>query len=536
MFRHDLNQTEFVDFLMPFGGRLSSKNRWVKLAKIIPWNEIEEIYRQSFKDTKMGAPAKSGRIAFGALIIKERLGITDEETVDQIFENPYLQFFLGLHEFSEKALFAPSMMVYFRSRFSQEDFEKINTTIIARASSDLATLENHPSSEDRPDPDPPKSSSSGQFDDSNAPDDDSSEVMCHAGKLLIDATCTPADITYPTDLKLLGEARTKLEGYLDLLHKPYVGQFSKPRTYRQKARRQFLAIAKQKKPGIKKIRKAIGQQLRYLKRDLGHIDQYLKIEPQCLARLTTYELKCLQVIGTLYEQQKLMYEKRKRSVEDRIVSISQPHVRPIIRGKTAKPVEFGAKVSISHFEGGFVTLHRLSWDAYHEGEDLIAQIEDYHRRFGFYPESVHADMIYRTRANRAYCTEKGIRLSGPALGRPRKVTTENTKEIENRKKQTRQDELDRIPVEGKFGNAKRKGTLERIKAKLAHTSVSVISIGLIVLNLDTWLRRHLRHLLLGLKLGLISLQESARGWRSALKIHRIYLRISASGNLVFSEN
>ncbi len=97
-------------------------------------------------------------------------------------------------------------------------------------------------------------------------------------------------------------------------------------------------------------------------------------------------------------------------------------------------------------------------------------------------------MIYRTRANRAYCKELKIRLSGPALGRPRKTTVENAAELKVQKKLARQDELDRIPVEGKFGNAKRKGTLDRIMAKLAHTSESVINIGLIVLNLDTWLR------------------------------------------------
>jgi len=255
MQRNDPKQTEFIDFHMPFGGRLSPDNRWVKLAKMIPWNEVEELYRKSFEDTKMGAPAKSGRIAFGALIIKERLGITDEETVEQILENPYLQYFLGLHEFRESALFASTMMVYFRSRFCQDDYDLINAKIIALAAADLAQ-KSQASSQD----DSQKSPPSSDDDDEVAP----AAPPSHEGKLLVDATCTPADITYPTDLKLLGEARAKTEAYLDLLHEPYIGEFSKPRTYRQKARRQFLAVAKQKKPGIKKIRKAIGQQLRFI--------------------------------------------------------------------------------------------------------------------------------------------------------------------------------------------------------------------------------------------------------------------------------
>jgi len=365
------------------------------------------------------------------------------------------------------------MMVHFRTRFGQEDYDVINAKIIALATglSPEQAAEATPSDNDSGDDDGPPSSPPNK------------------GKLLMDATCTPADITYPTDLKLLGEAREKTEAYLDLLHQPFAGQRKKPRTYRQKARRQFLTIAKAKKPGAQKIRKAIGQQLRFIKRNLGHIDHHLKLEPGALVRLTSYQIKCLQVIHRLYLQQLEMYETRTHSVADRIVSINQPHVRPIVRGKTGKKVEFGAKISISHVQGSYVSLHRLSWDAYNESSDLISQIESYRSHFGSYPVSVHADAIYRTRANRAYCKENQIRLSGPALGRPRKETEENAAELKAQKKQNRQDELDRIPVEGKFGNAKRKGTLERIMAKLSSTSVSVINIGLIVLNLDTWLRK-----------------------------------------------
>lgn len=406
----------------------------------------------------------SGRIAFGALIIKERLGITDEETVEQIAENPYLQYFLGLHEYREKPLFNPSMMVHFRSRFGEEHHQRINTRII-----ELTTRGEAPAPED----------DDNQDGDGTGPP--------NAGKLLVDATCTPADITYPTDLKLLGEAREKTELYIDHLHAADIGKKKKPRTYREKARAQYLAVAKQKKPGHKKIRKAIGRQLRYIRRNLGHIDKMLG-NGASLEVLSKYELGCLQVIHELYRQQSIMHEERIHTIADRIVSISQPHVRPIVRGKSGKKVEFGAKISISHLKGGYVVLDTLSWDAYNEGGELPSQIEDYKERFGYYPASVHADTIYRTRGNRKYCKERNIRLSGKALGRPKKQTPENKEQLKAERKQTRQDELDRIPVEGKFGNAKRKGTLDRIMAKLAHTSKSVIHVGIIVLNLDKWLR------------------------------------------------
>ena len=109
-----------------------------------------------------------------------------------------------------------------------------------------------------------------------------------------------------------------------------------------------------------------------------------------------------------------MYRSNTRRIDDRIVSISQPHVRPIKRGKAGRDTEFGAKLSLSVI-GGFSFVDRLSWDNYNESLDLVEQIETFRRRFGFYPESVHADKIYRTRANRAYCKQHGIRLSGPPL-------------------------------------------------------------------------------------------------------------------------
>ena len=289
----------------------------------------------------------------------------------------------------------------------------------------------------------------------------------------------------------MNEAREKTEAVIDQFHgwitEETEDSVKKPRTYRQKARKQYLAVAKQKKPGAKKVRKAVGQQLNYVQRNLGHIARMSKAHPGLLSKLLRYDYKCLLVIHTLYEQQRQMHKQRVHSVADRIVSISQPQVRPIVRGKAGKRVEFGAKVSISHQAEGYVSVDNLSWDAYNESADLPGQIETYKKRFGYYPASAHADTIYRTRENRKYCKERGIRLSGKPLGRPKKSTPENAEELRAQKALERQDELDRIAVEGKFGNCKRKGSLQRVMAKLAHTSESVIHVGIVVLNLDKWL-------------------------------------------------
>jgi IS5 family transposase len=104
------------DFELPSGGRLSPDNRWVKMAELIPWSEFEAEYAENFP-TEMGAPAKSFRMALGALIIKEKLGISDRETVEQVRENPYMQYFIGQSIYSNELPFDPSLLVHFRRAY-----------------------------------------------------------------------------------------------------------------------------------------------------------------------------------------------------------------------------------------------------------------------------------------------------------------------------------------------------------------------------------------------------------------------------------
>jgi hypothetical protein len=151
-------------------------------------------------------------------------------------------------------------------------------------------------------------------------------------------------------------------------------------------------------------------------------------------------------------------------------------------------VEFGAKLSASVVDGA-VFLDRLDWDPYNESGDLVAQVKAYKQRFGCYPASVHCDTIYRTRENRKFCKKHNIRMSGPPLGRPPKQTAENTQELRDRTHQRQQDEIDRIPIEGKFGQGKRRFGLDRIMAKLPETSETVMATIFIVMNLERWLKK-----------------------------------------------
>jgi transposase, IS5 family len=180
----------------------------------------------------------------------------------------------------------------------------------------------------------------------------------------------------------------------------------------------------------------------------------------------------------MHRQQEEMYQYKKHTVKDPIVNIFQPHIRPIVRGKAGKQTEFGAKISASIVDG-FATMDRILFDSYNEGEDIENQVELYNKLYGAYPKRVLADQIYQTRKNRAYCKTMGIKLSGKPLGRPPKAGFTN-----EQKETWRLDECERIPIEGKFGQLKRRFSLDRIMAKFAVTSKVVLRTAFIVVNLE----------------------------------------------------
>lgn len=459
----DTKQLSFKDFILPFGGHLDGGNRWVKLSQIIPWERFETQYADLFPSLT-GNPARPFRMALGALLIKERMNISDRETVLQIQENPYLQFFIGKERFEKDPPFDASMMTHFRKRITNDMLQEINEEITK------AFRTSEPGKDDHDD------HNQSECCDKTA-DRQGHEI--NRGKLLLDATCTPADLTFPTDLGLVNKAREKTERIIDVLFAALQGTMKKPRTYRNRARKEFLVVSKMRRKGKKLIRKTLRRQLGYVERNLKSIEQLITHEGVSLSLLTRKQYRDLLVVSEVIRQQRMMFDNRNHQVSGRIVSISQPHVRPIVRGKARSDVEFGAKVTISVVDG-FLYQEKISWDAYHEGKDLIEQVQAYHERFGHYPEAVLADKIYQTRENRKFCSSHGIRISGPPLGRPPKDRSRYAEQ----KRQQRQDEIDRIPVEGKFGNAKRRYSLNRIMAKRQDTSETTIALVFLLMNLE----------------------------------------------------
>ncbi len=186
------------------------------------------------------------------------------------------------------------------------------------------------------------------------------------------------------------------------------------------------------------------------------------------------------MVSELVRQQTIFYYADSRSIPDRIVSLCQAHIRPLVRGNASCNVEFGAKISISVTGEGFSFLDRLSHDPYNEGEDLKAQAMAYLCRHGHYPEVICADQISRTRVNRSFCPRHGISLSGPRLGGPKN----NSELMAAEKQQFIDDQRQRNAVEGKIGQAKRRFGLGLIREKLAVAQGSIIAINVLVMNLE----------------------------------------------------
>jgi len=474
---HSQKQLSLAEFDWPFQTALDENNRWVKLGECLPWDELAEGYYQDLEDTH-GRPTKDARLVIGAVIIKHKLCLSDRETVAQIQENPYLQYFVGLPGYQMEAPFVPSLFVEIRKRMGPSVFDVFQTAILD-AVEDMKSKQKTMTGKKKDQDDEPPSVSEGGPQDGEAK---------HQGKLILDATVAPQAIRYPTDLSLLNEAREFSEKIIDELYPKTDGK-KKPRTYREKARKAFLAVVKQKRPSGKVRRRGIKRQLQYLRRNLGHIERLLEHWPEGTPiPLPRWLLYRYWVIQHVYEQQWEMYQNKSRRCDDRIVSISQPYVRPIIRGKLDKPVEFGAKLSVSLNADGVACVDHLRWDAFHEGGDLKSQVKAYRERQGCYPAVVLGDPAYGTRDNRKYLKGHGIRFAGKPLGRPRKVTEENKEELKRLKAQRREDYLQRIPIEGKFGQGKNGYNLNYIRAKRADTSAAWINSIFLVMNLLILLR------------------------------------------------
>ncbi len=254
-------------FETPFSRSLTPDNRWVVLAGQLPWDLLVSIYQKQMGNDRTGAGGINPRVALGSLIIKYICDLSDRETIQQIRENVYMQYFIGYSSFCGTVPFDPSLFVKLRKRLGQEQTNTINERIARFVG------EKNEKDKDKAGKEPPAT---------------------HQGKMLIDATACPQNIAYPTDLNLLNDAREKSEELIGLLYDKSL-HGNKPRTYRRKARKVYLGEAQERSSTAKAIRKANGKQLAFLRRNLRSIDRLLDSYQQM--PLNRIQRKCLMVIN-----------------------------------------------------------------------------------------------------------------------------------------------------------------------------------------------------------------------------------------------
>jgi len=280
-------QLSFTDFVLPFSGSLNGNNRWVRLANLLPWDDLVSIYARGLSVT-LGRATKDLRVELGTLIIQELMDYEDREVVAQIQENPYLQYFLGYEEYRYRQVFDPSLLVTIRKRLDRAAIVELTRVVaechklmeakVSQKKVDKNDVSGGDEGEEKGESSVEgKEQNDGQSipESPDAAESEDGQSVTHRGELIIDATAAELEIPYPTDLGLLNEARLQSERIIDILWSVSSHEGKKPRTYRRKAKTAYLSVSKKRQRSRKIIRKGIKQQLQYLRRNIKSINKLL---------------------------------------------------------------------------------------------------------------------------------------------------------------------------------------------------------------------------------------------------------------------
>jgi len=424
--------------LFPFGGKLDSKNRWLKILNLIPWERLESKYQSYFSDK--GRPAKDCRLVIGILLLKHMTGLSDDEIVKQVSENPYMQAFCGLENFVTSPLLNSSSLSKIRKRLSNKYFKELEQETYH------VLIE---------------------------------QKIIKGRGMLIDATVFPEYIRYPTDPGLMNEAREWVVKKIKTLGNS-LGV--KARTYYRKAHKEYLNFSKKKNKSRKVIRRIKKSLLQYLRRNINQMEYLVEKAKKHGINIEQKVLDRFKVVRTVYDQQLQMYRQKINSIENRIVSLHRPWTRPIVRGKSGnKAVEFGPKAAISHIDG-FAFLNHLSSDNFSEAKHVESHVKQFEGLFGKKPKYVVGDKLYGNRDNRKFVKEQEIRDAFQPLGR------RNLKH-DSSKRWRKQKQRERNRIEGIFGHAKNHFSLDKIKYYIEDGPEIWISLGLLSMNLKTAVKR-----------------------------------------------
>ena len=457
---------------------LDKSNRWVSMGDLLPWPELEREYNSRLNNLEKGAGNKPARLILGAMLIKHKLCLSDIETIELIRENPYMQYLCGLTEFTDKPIFDPSLFVTIRKRISEEELNEMTTRLLLeqkrKQEEKRGETGNNEGNNNQESP-------SSVVQDSDDVEYTDSKGQLHKGVLKIDATCADAEVRYPVDVDLVHDGCKAIDGIISKVCASL--GISGIKTCYKDARRFYLELVKRKKKGGKLVRSVMSAMLDYLHIDLRRITELL-VNHDCRKEdcLQPHDVRLLTAIYEMYGQQRKMFEDKTHVCANRIVSIYQPHVRPIVRGKAKAKTEFGAKIGASLYEG-YTFIDHHSWDAYNESSDLSLHINKFKERFGYLPATILADKIYMNKENRKLLKKLEIKTYCKPLGRPPKnppspdILAKMAKVVGERNE-----------VECSFGTGKRIYRANNIRAKLPETARCWTGMCYFVKNVMKFLR------------------------------------------------
>ena len=393
-------------------------------------------------------------MVIAALIIKHKLSLSDEETILTIQENPYMQYMCGLTEYSDQPIFDPSLFTTIRKRITIEDVNALTLELAKKAQQKKGKDDND--------------------------EDNTFSGMTQPTDVKADATCADAEVRYPTDIDLVEDGSKYIDRMIDKVCG--IKKIRKPAgVERNRIRAIYLNVIKRKHKGSKLVKDTLTRMLPLLYRDILTLLNLIGVDDETYGRFNCTQKRTIQAVIDMYHQQEEMLREGKHTCENRIVSIHQPHVRPIVRGKAKAKVEFGAKIGVSIVSGySFIDHH--SWDAYNEASDLTVHIEKYKERFGCEPKRFFGDKIYLNRENRRILKEKEIQIMGRPLGRPPKNPTQEQIERERIGVSLRNE------AEAQFGTGKRTYRANNIRAKLPQTAECWTAMCYFVKNLAKFMR------------------------------------------------
>lgn len=429
--------------LFPFGGKLNEENRWMRLSVMMPWEELEERYRGYFTEG-MGRPAKDSRLMIGLLVVKHMKNVSDEAVVEEFMESPYIRAFCGQEGFvTDGAVIDASLLSRNRKRLGREFFEKFEKEM-------LAVL--------------------------------IGKKLIRPKDQMMDATVIPAGIEYPTDVKLLERCREWCVESMRRM-KRNLNIHERVRAYARTARYVYVNFSRKRKRAKRFIRKVQRQILQFTRRNLFQLKELVRRHGGELSmRERRFIRERIRVVEAILRQQWAMWREKSHQVKDRIVSLHKPNVRPMVRGKDGRDVEFGPKALLSWVDG-YCFLDYFSHDAFNEALKVRESLKRHRERFGALPRVTIGDGIFGNRKNRGMLKRLGILNAFKPLGRP--SADDKSQRAWLRKKQRLRNGY----MEGIIGHAKNCFGLDRIRYRISDGDLIWTLMALMGMNLSTALKR-----------------------------------------------